>query len=167
MLLVGDIENLQKLITTEYNTTKGRMKTLAFKPSEVNDLIERGLLAEENDSQTLTSYRVTEEFFGDYYIDQEEAGEQLWEAFPKLLSIDNVYQSTRTCDKEEILETYYRRIKGSRKKHQYILQMTNRYTDLIQAGEMSGMGIEKYIKGENWDVVGEALGHTYDGSTSI
>ena len=167
MLYIGDIETLQKYITTEYNSSKGIAKTLAFKPSEVSDLIDRGFLIEENDKGVLSSYRVTEKFYEGYYIDEEEAGEQLWECFPKTLTIDGVIQSTRTCDKEDVLETYYRRIRGSRKKHQYVLMMTNRYSDLIRSGEMSGMGIEKYIKGENWDVVGEALGNTYEGSTSI
>lgn len=167
MLYLRDFPNLEKYILTNYKTDKGANRDLSFKKSEVDDLIGRGYLVKSGTSDAIQSYEVTEKFSGDYYIDEEEAGEQLWEAFPKLLSIEGIMQSTRTCDKEDVLETYYRRIKGSRKKHQYVLQMTNRYSDMVRSGEMSGMGIEKYIKGENWDVVGEALGHTYEGSTSI
>lgn len=167
MLYLRDFVNLEKYILTTYKNDRGAIRDLAFKKSEVDDLIARGYLVKTGTSDAIQSYEVTEKFSGEYYIDEEEAGEQLWEAFPKTLTIDGVIQSTRTCDKEEVLETYYRRIKGSRKRHQYILQMTNRYTDLVRSGEMNGMGIEKYIKGENWDVVGEALGNTYEGSTSI
>lgn len=167
LLYQRDLDNARKYLLTSYKTDKGVEKTLAWKPSEVGDLIDRGYLIKTGKGDELGDYEVTERFYGDYYISEEEAGEQLWEVYPKLLSIDGVFQSTRTCDKDEVLETYYKRIKGSRKKHDYVLLMTARFKDLVTSREMSGMGIEKWIKGENWDVIGEVIGRSYEGSTSI
>ena len=167
MLYVKDIESLQKYVKTEYKSNKGLSKSLAFKEHEVNDLLEKGYIIQTGSDNTVSDFEVTEKFYLDYYIGQEECGEQIWDTYPKLLVIDGVYQSTRTVDKDEILQVYYKRIKGSRNRHEFALNMTRHFKTLVSNGQMQGMGIEKWVKGENWDTIADIIGTAYDKDSLI
>ena len=130
---------------------------LKFTKKEVDDLIENGYLVKLHGDNSQFSFMVTDKFSRAIFVDNEEAGEQLWSTYPKVLDIEGVMQSTRTCDKDDILEVYYKRIRGSKKKHEFVMQMLNRYVDLVKTRKMNAMGIEKWVKGENWDVVAELV----------
>ena len=146
LLYMGEHDLLARLVKNDQ---------LRFAKKEVNDLIERGYLEKLFGDNSQFSFMTTDKFSRAVFVDEEEAGQQLWDTYPKVLSIDGVMQSTRTCDKDDILETYYKRIKGSKKKHEFVMQMLHRYVDLVKARQMNSMGIEKWVKGENWDVVAE------------
>lgn len=167
LLYAGDQESISIYVTSEYKNKHNRDVSLAFKRSEIEDLIERDFIKKIGDDDTGDAFQVTGTFSRSYYIDTEEAGEQFWDEFPNLITVDGMYQSTKTCDKDKLIESYMRKIKHSRKKHDFVMRMLNHYRDLIGTGEMAGMGIEKFVGGENWNVVAEAVGKTYDGSSFI
>lgn len=130
---------------------------LKFTKKEVDDLIKNGYVEKLFGDTSQFSFIATDKFSRALFVDSEEAGQQLWDTYPKVLDIEGVMQSTRTCDKDDVLEVYYKRIKGSKKKHEYVMQMLNHYVDLVKSRKMNAMGIEKWIKGENWDVVAELV----------
>lgn len=148
LLYLGKHELLKKYVAD---------KNLQFEAQEVSDLISKGYLEKLFDDNSQFSYMVTDKFARHLFVDDEEAGQEIWDTYPKILKIDGVIQSTRSCDKDDVLQTYYNRIKGSKEKHQFVMQMLHRYVDLVKSHQMNSMGIEKWIKGENWDVVAEAI----------
>ena len=154
LLYTKEFDTLRKYVTSSY-TIKEKEYDLRFTEEEIKDLVDRGYVVKLFNKNSPSSYMVTDKFSRKLFIEIDEAGEQLWDTYPKTLKIDGIIQSTRTCDKEEVLELYAKRIKFSLEKHKEIMILLNKYKVLVKDGRMNGMGIEKWIKGENWDVVKE------------
>ena len=107
LLYLGEHEMLKRYVSND---------SLQFTEAEVKDLISKGYVEQLFDDNSQFSYMVTDKFSRHLFVDNEEAGQEIWDTYPKILKIEGVIQSTRSCDKDEVLETYYRRIKGSKEK---------------------------------------------------
>lgn len=168
LMYIKDWSALKEFSRTDYIDSTGNKKFLAIKQSEVNDLIERGFIVQLYDGEkTNNSYMVTEKFGKYLFTDEQEAGEELWNAYFDFFIIGGVHQSAKTTDKDKLLDIYLRKIKRNKNKHKYVMQYTLEYIKLVKEGKMNAMGIEKFVLGENWEIVRKILektGESWDDS---
>lgn len=80
-----------------------------------------------------------------------ERGIEFWESYPKTMYIDGRQVSTKSCDKHELIRIYDETISGS--KHNRIM----RALEYAIKRDLIRMGIEKWFKSEQWEVVEEEM----------
>lgn len=121
----------------------------AWKREEIYELVNRGYLDNVNSEgeDNSEAFFVTPKFVQEMFVELEEAGEQLWEAYPPFFFIDGRRCAARTCDKEWLEKTYGKRIKQNRGKHEKILRLVKK----LKAENKISMGIEKFVTSEQWD----------------
>lgn len=154
LIYIKDWTNLKSLSQTVYIDASGQNRSLAIKKSEVEDLVKRGFVIDLYEGERYnTSYVVTEKFAKYLFIDEEDAGNDLWNNYFDYFTIGGIYQSAKTADKDRLMEVYLKKIRRNKKKHREVMEMLSEYKTLVKQGKMQPMGIEKFVMGENWEVV--------------
>lgn len=167
LLFVKDYTALKSFTETTYIDSEGNKKSLAIKKSEVTDLIERGFVTELFSDKKNTSFLINEKFGKYLFLHEDDAGEELWNNYFSHFVIHGVNQSARTCDKDKLMEMYLKKIRRSKKKHKEIMELLEVFKTMVKEGKMQPMGIEKFVVGENWEVVKnikEKSGESWDDS---
>lgn len=122
-----------------------------FKHEQVDELLDRGFLVRistDRDVYNIDHFAVTGLFSGDFLVDNDVAGTELWETFPSWLNVKGQKVSAKSCDKDDLVEKYTKKIKGSKKKHSKIMEVVREYRH--RNNNYATMGIEKFVASEHW-----------------
>lgn len=122
-----------------------------FKHEQVDELLERGFLVRISTDRhiyNLDHFAVTGMFTSEFLVDNEDAGDELWELYPSWLKVKGQKVSAKSCDKDDLVEKYAKKIKGSKKKHKEIMEIVREYAH--RNDNYALMGIEKFVASEHW-----------------
>lgn len=124
-----------------------------FKMEEIKDLIAKGYVEDFNTEgrDYVDSYLVTPKFTKEIFIETEQAGEELWKAFPPFIHINSTRVSARSCDKEVLIKSYCKKIKNNKNIHEEVLSLLKQ---AVERNEIK-MGIEKWVGSEQWNILKE------------
>lgn len=137
-------------------------KVRQWNVDKIRDLEEKGLIIDHNTkhgsgaSQLYPDMFEIEENFKEQLIaSKENITEEFWKAYPKYLIIDGkqVRAKSLSCDKEDLMNRYYRIIQGSRKVHENIMKALEHDK---RRGNIT-VGIEKYINSRQWEDTWEEM----------
>jgi len=130
-----------------------------FKKEIVEDLIQRGFVEDYNSpNENLPEfYAVSEEFQALFAAESE--GEQLWNKYPEVFKFfssggENSFIARHASiygTKEALIEAYVRKIKRNKKKHDFIMQMVDKYVHLVEVGKINPMKLGDWIANEVYD----------------
>ena len=128
-----------------------------FSLKKIGDLVDKGYLIDHNKpdaSGRMESYpdhyEVTEKFKAIAFGDPDEMGEQIWQIYPDIITVDGkrLPAKTASCGKDELLELYIKAIKKSKPLHASIITLLK----TLKENDQIKMGIEKWIKNHYWEV---------------
>lgn len=127
-----------------------------FKHEQVDELLDRGFLVRlstDKDNYNLDHFAITHVFSSNFLIDGEDAGTEFWNTYPSWLKVKNQKISAKSCDKDDLVDKYAKKIKGSKKKHDRIMLVVEEYTKRNDGYAL--MGIEKFVGSEQWTILEE------------
>lgn len=133
-----------------YNENSGNQ----FTYEEIDDLVDREYLlrlSKDRKNYQLDYFSTTTKFMSDFLIDEDDAGEEFWNAYPSWIWMNGRKTSAKSCDKDDIIEKYYRKIKGNKKKHQKVMETIEEYSKRNDG--FATMGIEKFVGSEQWTIL--------------
>lgn len=125
------------------------------KVHELDDLIDRGYLIDlkidKNNPTALDNYRVSEKFTKDFLADDSTALE-LWNLYPRHLSIQGRDVPAKACDYEEFRDKYLKVIARNLELHSDIISKLQAYKRSHQYAEMT---ILKFVGSRHWENLNE------------
>lgn len=131
-----------------------------FYQSEIDDLIDRGFIENMNmtrsalnDNYVVLPDSPNGKEILEFFNEDITMGDELWNVYPYSFMGGERTFPAKTCDREEISNLYIKRIKGSAKKHREIIALVKRAV----AMNLINTGIEKFVKGEQWEFLKEEL----------
>lgn len=131
-----------------------------FYRSEVDDLYKRGFIKNlnkgmliENDQYEIDETTDVGKSILEFLNEDITMGDELWNVYPWSFMISDRKIPAKTCDRDMICEVYIKKIKGSTKKHREIIKCVKRGAAL----GLLTMGIEKFVKGEQWEYLNEEI----------
>lgn len=127
-----------------------------FNAKDINELLQRGFLlriSKDEKHFELDQFIVTDLFSHEFLVDGEDAGEEFWNMYPSWIRMNNTRVSAKTCDKDDLIEKYARKIKSSKKKHEQIMQTLEKYVE--ENNGFATLGIEKFVGSEQWTILKE------------
>jgi len=123
----------------------------------ISDLVERGYVKNMNrKGQNLPEfYVVPDEIVELLKATTENQGEQLWNAYPPTFELPGgvrfiARHAGVLGDKENALKTYMRKIRRSKKKHEHVMEMLNRYLGMVADSKINSMKLGDWIANEMW-----------------
>lgn len=132
-------------------------KTNRFSSIDINELINRGFIirvSKDEKHYELDQFIVTDMFSSEFLVDGEEAGEEFWNLYPSWMTFNNTKKtSAKSCDKDDLIEKYAKKIRSSKNKHQEIMSILRQYIEATNGNP--AMGIEKFVSSEHWTALKE------------
>ena len=132
-----------------------------FKLEDVTDLIERGFVEDYNTKGESRPefYTVRDEVIQLIKATEDQA-EELWNTYPPTFELPgNVNFISRHAgvlgDKDNAKRVYLKKIKRSKRKHKFVIEMLTKYLRLVDANLMNSMKLGDWIANEMWDAVKE------------
>jgi alpha-L-fucosidase len=125
-----------------------------FRREDLQDLEKRGFLDNfnENGEEMLTKYFVPHKISDKLWVEHEIAGQELWDTYPSFFVIGGGQKvPAKSCDREVLIESYCKKIKHSKKKHEEVLEVLKH---AVQMNDI-GMGIEKWVGSHQWESLKE------------
>ena len=125
-----------------------------FKVEDILELEKKGYLAnvksrsDSSNTLELDDYITTQKFDDFVIIDKVEIGEEFWNFYLKWIWINGSKVSAKSCDKDEFIENYAKKIKNNKKKHLKIMEIYERYK---KENLYADMKIDKFIGSEHWE----------------
>lgn len=144
---------------TSANIYKFADQVRPWNPTEIDDLVKRGLIYDYNDKtgekdESYPDYMEVSQTFADLLVQPPHVlGEDLWQQYPNFIHVEGKKVRAKTCDKDELIEKYNSIINGSRKQHKKVMDALN--YDKKRNG--ISMGIEKYVKSRQWETTLEEM----------
>jgi hypothetical protein len=137
------------------NLWKYTTQAVPWKKTEINDLVEKGLLKDANDHQTSNPdlLEVTDKFKTHVFI-HADAFDQLFEAYPTL--IDNFNNPNgpkiklKVCKIGELKKLYLSKVK-SKTKHKHIMSLI----EWAKENDEINFNFDNFIRGELWRTLQE------------
>lgn len=112
----------------------------------LDDLIKRGYIEQVNPTDvTAKSYTITTKF-SKIFCDKFEAGNQIWDLYPRIVTNEGKNFPLKLWDKNEMRDVYYERINGNYEEH---LEVLKDLEYAIENGLIKGK-LENFIKSEAW-----------------
>lgn len=138
--------------------------TGGFTIKELEDLESRGYLDNVNSPGDfdVIAYFATPKFYNELFVETDLAGEEFWKAYPDKIIINGAEVRAKTGDKEELTKLYAKKIKYNKNTHKKVLESLKKDIE-----EGLNMGIEKYIRSEQWTVKREYKGKSGYGENFI
>lgn len=122
-----------------------------FDRDELNDLEDRGYVINKNKENDTWAdmYEVTDKFKEEIYGETHTMWDELIKTYPQFIFIEGKRVPAQSTDLDLLKTTYFQKIGRSVKQHKRIIEL------LIYASDhdMISMGIEKWIKGEQWKAI--------------
>jgi hypothetical protein len=122
-----------------------------FDIDELNDLADRGYVINLNkeDQTYCDMYSVTEKFKKEIYGEEYSMWNELINTYPQFIFIEGRRIPAQSTDLDQLKVVYFAKIARSVKRHKEIIDLLTYASD----HDMINMGIEKWIKGEQWKSV--------------
>lgn len=139
-----------------------------FKADEINYLVDNGFLLripklavkDKQDSYDILDFIVTSKFSEGILVDEFDAGEEFWNAYPSWLFFNNSRKPAKAVDKDELTELYLKAIGHSKKKHNEIMKTLAQLT-LSNKGYAT-MTIKNFVGSRHWEQLKEDNNSTGD-----
>lgn len=131
------IERYKKMFPVEGGSMIGKF------PFE--DLINRGFVEIVGKDKNANSFIVTKKFTK-IFTDEFEAGNQIWDLYPRTIISSGTSFPLKLWDKNEMRKEYYKRIKGNYDEH---LEVIKDLEYAIDNNLIKGK-LENFIKSEAW-----------------
>jgi hypothetical protein len=145
---------------TSANVYKYADQVRRWNPTDIDNLVERGLIYDYNDQTgdgQKESYpdrmEVSQTFAELLAAPSHVLGQDLWDNYPNFIYVDEKKVRAKTCDKDELIEKYNSIINGSKKQHKKVMQAL----DYDRKRNGITMGIEKYVKSRQWEATLEEM----------
>lgn len=106
-------------------------------------------------------FLTTTKFSEAFLVDDYDAGEEFWTAYPSWLFFDNSRKTAKAVDKDELIEDYLKKINNSRKTHLKVMEVVKKY-----ASENKGyaaMNIKNFVGSKHWEQLEELYRDTSSG----
>ena len=133
-----------------------------FDSDDVSDLVERGFVDDLNSEGEARPqfYILKDDVIKMMKATEEDQAEELWNAFPPTFTIaGNVRFIARHAaslgDKDNAKKVYLKKIRRSKKKHRFVMEMVQKYLRLVDQNLMNSMKLGDWIANEMWDTVNE------------
>lgn len=133
---------------------EGRKKTGFSIEEELQPLVEKGLIVNlGNHKFEVLDLCLTNEFIENLFIDSEEAGIELFNAYPHWLIVNGSKVIAKSCDKDAYMLKYAKKINNDLVLHKSIIE------DVKLANEQSliNFKISNFIDGELWTSLAEEV----------
>jgi len=130
-----------------------------FNRDEVEDLIERGFIKDLNrKGENRPEFYMIEDEIVEIMKVTETMAEELWSKYPPTFELSNgakfiARHAGVLGDKETALKVYMKRIRRSKKKHKFVLEMLDKYLSLVEETRLNSMKLGDWIANEMWDSV--------------
>lgn len=157
LIYLKDWTSLRSYSETTFINAEGEKKSLALRQSELDDLLSRGYVVNIFKERNNNSFMVTPKFTKLLFVEDQNAWEDFWNAYFDTFVINGMHQSAKTADKDHLGEIYLRKIKRNQKKHLEVMNLLDEFKKLVNQMKMQPMGIEKFVTGENWEVVRKVI----------
>lgn len=129
-----------------------------FSLDDVRDLVEKEFLDDFNSAGESIPDLYVLKPKSDIFFTNEDSGEELFREYPVTFPLHEKGASflARTGgDKKDLIDEYERRIKYSRKKHEFVIRQLRTYKVMVQEGRINGYRIVDWIKQELWDSIAQ------------
>lgn len=119
---------------------------------EREDLVKRRFVTVNNEGKKASDYEVQPKFL-DIFIDSYTAVQEYMAAYPGFVTINGSRIPLMKCNRMELELTYYKSIRGSRKKHEEVIEV------ILKGKEkgMINMNITNFTEANFWDKLQEEL----------
>jgi hypothetical protein len=135
-----------------------------FDKDELNDLEDRGYVINNNKEKDTYAdmYVVTPKFQEEIYGEEYTMWEEFTTTYPQFIFIEGKRIPAQSTDLDQLKNIYFSKIGRSVKNHKKIIEA------LIYASDhdMISMGIEKWVKGEQWKSIALVRGGTKPASNA-
>ena len=129
-----------------------------FMPKLIETLEDTGLLINikptSRENTILADLQITP-LFEQFQISKYTAAEELVEAYPKRVRVDNTIHAAINMPIDEIEKMYYRYHRGDPGKHKEVLDITRRFNKSCQG--TAHLSIKKYLWGQYWLILKDEL----------
>lgn len=136
-----------------------------FYRKEVEELETRGFIRNlnptsmvQNDEYEIDEFTDNGKKILEFLNSEITMADELWNAYPWSFQINGNNVAAKTCDRDMISEIYTKKIKGSMTKHKKILKDVKRGAAL----GLINCGIEKFVKGEQWEFLKQEIEKNVD-----
>lgn len=122
-----------------------------FDRDDLRDLEDRGYLKNMNqgDDTYCDSYEVTKKFREEIYGEEYVMWEEFINTYPQFIFIEGKRIPAQSTDLDQLKSIYFNKIARSVKKHKRIIELLTYASD----HDMINMGIEKWVRGEQWKAI--------------
>lgn len=126
--------------------------------AEIEDLIKREYLLDLNVGNQMyaDSTVVTDKFTSALLIDAEDAGQELWDAYPWFLNIRGEKYAAKSTNQDKLFKLYHRKIHGNVITHKRVMKLLQ----IAQEKGLLNMGIEKWVGSTQWNAIAELENET-------
>lgn len=127
-----------------------------FTRKEIEDLENRGYIININknpDELYADSIVVTDKFLADYQTDDNSLAEEFLAAYPSYIWIDGKKIPAKNMEPDELYQLYAKKTRNNPTKHKMIMQCLGYAKRTLNIN----MGIEKWVKTEQWRVIKEEM----------
>ena len=134
------------------------------------DLQDKGLIQNFNSpNESLPDlYIITPKIKDEMFADEEAEGEELWNSYPSIFKIRgsstfnfNGRNAGPYGTKEALLAAYMIKIKRSKKKHKFVMEMLDKYKKLVESKSINAVKLGDWVANEMWDSVAEIDEESY------
>jgi hypothetical protein len=93
--------------------------------------------------------------FDEAVTEDDNWADDIWDKYPPLFPLgDGRHFVARTgMPKRQLVDAYKAIIKHDRKKHEFVMEMLDKFTNLVLMGKTNGVKITRFVEEEMWDIV--------------
>ncbi len=129
--------------------------------AEFQDLIDKGIIIDGNKEgeRFMDVMTIRDDISTVLFVEIDQAGQELWEAYPSYIYVKDAQMPTKSTDKELVLSKYMDNIACNPVRHLRVLE-------LLQFAITNGfitMGIDKWVRSAQWEVLEKEHGLRLDG----
>jgi hypothetical protein len=119
--------------------------------SELEDLIDRGYIINRGKSNKyeLDYLVLTPKFTDSVLVNIHTAPKEIWNEYPRLISVEGKEFSAKSCDFDEFCDLYLKAINWDISEHQRVKEAVKTIKE--QGGNYAKMGIKKWVGSRQWD----------------
>jgi hypothetical protein len=150
----------------KFNLTRVWNLGVKISSDEIQDLIKRKIINIINESKpiSINNLFINPSFREGLEFDIEVLAEELRQCYFKRLDVNGTIYPARNIDDFDLRKLYSEILKGDIELHKKIINVTKKYVD---GKEVGNLGLDKYIKSKFWESLEESKDTTVIGSKII
>jgi hypothetical protein len=128
--------------------------------AEYKDLVDKGIILDGNKKGEwfLDVLLIKDSIATVLFVDIDQAGQELWERYPNCLYFNGTSMPTKSTDKDVVLKKYMDNIACNPVRHERVMELLA----YAVTNGMITMGIEKWVKSAQWEVLETEYGNRTD-----